>query len=335
MNFNLFTEFSFWHAAIVVILFYICIVIGFQASKTTVTETFDDNGSGNGGLLTQSLTHFAKTLVKQEPSNIYDSFYSKIYDVLFHNAIKDEFELYNIVQYVTKEAKPVSHRFPSLHKIAVLDLGCGVGHHLSIMSKQGAVVTGVDISRPMLERARDKVPGARLVHGDFMHGAVLPSGMYNIILCLFFTVYYASDVDVFFGNCSNWLKPNGYFCVHLVHSKKFDPVLEKSSKLIPLYDPQKYRDSRQTHTQLSFNKFLYTADWTFGASEHDKSSVEFREEFKYKDGSMHRIHTHTLYMHPLKYYVTKANSHGFKLEKVIDLLPAGHDHSYVYVFRKT
>jgi 2-polyprenyl-3-methyl-5-hydroxy-6-metoxy-1,4-benzoquinol methylase len=333
--------------------FYVSLVVGYYlfssssssssaASAADYEEHFDNHnkreeGGGRVGLLSRALMNFSKTLIKQDPTGIYDSFYSKVYDLVFHNGLKDEFEVYNIVQFVTKEATPARDRLSTLSKASVLDLGCGVGHHLAAFAQQGSSVTGVDISMPMLQSARNKIPSARLVHGDFMHGAILPASSYDIVLCMFFTVYYVKDVDVFFNNCNRWLKPNGYLCLHLVHTKKFDPVLEKSSKLIPAYAPQKYVSSpseRITHTELTFNKFLYSADWTFGASEHDKSVVHFKEDFKYKDGSLRRIHEHTLYMHGIKYYVTKANAHGFKLQKVIDLIPAGHDHSYIYIFKK-
>jgi len=323
---------------ILIVVFYLSIMIGYyvfgHSESVERIEHFEDKQKG---MLSRALQNFSKTIIKNDTSGIYDKFYTKIYDLLFHNALKNEFEIYNIIQFVTKEAKPAKDRIISLTKASVLDLGCGVGHHLGLFAQQGARVTGLDISMSMLQVARERIPTARLVHGDFMHGAVLPGTSYDIILCLFFTVYYVKEVDVFFNNCNQWLKPNGYFCLHLVHSKKFDPVLEKSSKLVPAYDPQKYTSPDQgriTHTELTFNKFLYTADWTFGASTNDKSIVEFKEEFKYKDGSTHRIHQHTLYMHGLKYYVAKANAHGFKLQKVIDLIPAGHDHSYIYIFKK-
>jgi ubiquinone/menaquinone biosynthesis C-methylase UbiE len=48
----------------------------------------------------------------------------------------------------------------------VLELGCGTGLMTRILLDRGAIVTGVDRSAPMLERARKRAPEATLVEHD-------------------------------------------------------------------------------------------------------------------------------------------------------------------------
>ncbi len=48
----------------------------------------------------------------------------------------------------------------------VLDLGCGFGRMMRVLSDHGFQVTGVDVSEKMIRLAREYVPEALLVHGD-------------------------------------------------------------------------------------------------------------------------------------------------------------------------
>lgn len=48
----------------------------------------------------------------------------------------------------------------------VLEVGCGSGVFLRAAADRGAVVTGLDASAALLERARARVPEADLRHGD-------------------------------------------------------------------------------------------------------------------------------------------------------------------------
>jgi ubiquinone/menaquinone biosynthesis C-methylase UbiE len=48
----------------------------------------------------------------------------------------------------------------------VLELGCGTGLMTKILLERGAIVTSVDRSAPMLERARRRAPGATFVEAD-------------------------------------------------------------------------------------------------------------------------------------------------------------------------
>ena len=56
---------------------------------------------------------------------------------------------------------------------AVLDVCCGSGDLAVAASEAGGVVTGVDFSRPMLDRARRKAPGLEWIEGD---ATALPFG---------------------------------------------------------------------------------------------------------------------------------------------------------------
>ena len=69
----------------------------------------------------------------------------------------------------------------------LLDVGCGTGRHAVALAAMGAVVTGVDLSSAMLERARARAVAAgvdiELVEAD---ARALPDGLepHNVAICL-------------------------------------------------------------------------------------------------------------------------------------------------------
>ena len=66
----------------------------------------------------------------------------------------------------------------------VLDVACGTGDMIVILMERGCTVTGVDISEEMLEVARLKVKGARLMVADAEH---LPfeDSIFDSVTCAF------------------------------------------------------------------------------------------------------------------------------------------------------
>ena len=48
----------------------------------------------------------------------------------------------------------------------MLDAGCGGGYALQLAAKRGATVAGLDACGPLLDIARERVPGADIRHGD-------------------------------------------------------------------------------------------------------------------------------------------------------------------------
>jgi ubiquinone/menaquinone biosynthesis C-methylase UbiE len=278
-----------------------------------------------------------RKVVRKTPREIYDAFYSHVYDELFLNKTKNEFEIYNIEAYTIKEPK-----YKAVYKneeIRFLDLGCGTGKHLEILLKKKYHCDGIDISPDMLEIAKKSISkqplatNTKLIQGDFTQDDTLFSyRRYTHVLCLFFTIYYVKDVEKLMKNIYESLKQGGYMCLNLVNKKKFDPILEKSSKLIPLFNPQRHSKERVTKTKLVFKKFDYIADWKF---EDNNMNVEFREQFVFKKPERKLIvNEHNFYMRNIPYYTMMAKKLGFELVKIIDLIPVSHDNSYIYLFRK-
>ena len=251
---------------------------------------------------------------------IYDRFYSDIYDELFLSTYKNQYEILQL-------RESVFNKWDSNKgKIKILDMGCGKGHHVELLNQYKYETTGIDISKYMIDNAKKKYPLHKFINGNFMDKTLFEPLSFTHITCFFYTIYYIEDVHALFQTVNTLLKQDGVFCVHIVDKRKFDPVLEKASSLIPLYNPQKH--TKKTHTSLIFNNFKYESDWDL-----EKHPAKFVEVFNFKN-NISRRNYHNLYMYPMKKYVKIANDTGFKLIQTIDLAIANHQHNYIFCFKK-
>jgi SAM-dependent methyltransferase len=251
-------------------------------------------------------------------NDVYDDFYSEIYDYLVFNSLKNDYEIGSIVNTTNPKESSI-----------ILDVGCGTGHHVASLASQHLDVIGVDISPSMIKMAKETFPQYNFQVGDVMDGSEFKFNAFTHILCLYFTIYYFKDKRRFFDNCMDWLMPGGYLVVHLVDREKFDPILPPGN---PLYiiSPQKYAKERITKTKVHFNDFIYESNFNFNKND---DVATFDEKFKFDDGKV-RKQQQVLYMEDTETILTIAQECGFILQSKIDLLKCAYEYQYLYVFVK-
>ena len=252
-------------------------------------------------------------------SDIYDDFYSDIYDYLVFNNLKDDYE----VGYIINNTSPSSQS-------KILDIGCGTGHHVSYLGAKGLDVLGIDISPSMIDKAKSNFPDYKFNVGDALNNHLFESNSFTHILCMYFTIYYFQDKAQFFNNCFKWLMPGGYLIVHLVEREHFDPILPPGNPLLYI-SPQRYAKERITSTKVKFTDFSYSADFKLDEA-NDKAL--FVEKFKNDTNGKVRKNEHTLYMPDVQQIVDEALACGFIVESNADLLQCQYEYQYLYVFVK-
>ena len=253
-------------------------------------------------------------------AEIYDDFYSSIYDELVYDNVKNDFEVGEIKRLI----KPSQQS-------RVLDIGSGNGHHVKLLKKNGYNAEGVDKSSAMVKSAKEKYPKCSFKQGDVLESMLYPGDSFSTITCLYFTIYYINDKKQFFQNCYNWLMPGGYLVLHLVNRDKFDPILNAADPL-HLVSAQKYAKERITNSLVKFNDFQYKANFSLDKS---KNLAEFDETFKDDKSGHVRQNKHKLHMETQKHILGLAKNVGFILQGKIDMVTTQYQYQYIYLLYKS
>jgi len=102
----------------------------------------------------------------------------------------------------------------------LLDLSCGEGHNTRILARKGATVTGVDLSRALIDLARESEKtdrlGIRYLVSDAADLGGLGSGQFDLVTCFMALM----DIEHYEGAISQVarvLKKNGRFVFSITH----------------------------------------------------------------------------------------------------------------------
>jgi SAM-dependent methyltransferase len=161
----------------------------------------------------------------------------------------------------------------------VLDLACGFGRHSVELARRGLRVTGLDLSRPSLERARTAADAAG-VGVDFVHGDMrrLPwTGEFDAAINLYSSFgYFATEAENqgALDEVARALEPGGRFLLETAHvfgiARQF-----RARWWDDLPDGEVLLESREFDLLSGRN----LVSWTFVAS--DGSRRELRHSFRF------------------------------------------------------
>jgi SAM-dependent methyltransferase len=103
--------------------------------------------------------------------------------------------------------------------LRVLDVGCGAGRHTRALAAAGARVTGIDLSRALLARARH-CTGATFARAD-MRRLPVRAGTMDLVVNLFTSFgYFSSDAEhaQVLVAMIQALRPGGWFAIDFLHA---------------------------------------------------------------------------------------------------------------------
>ena len=251
--------------------------------------------------------------------DLYDDFYTTIYDDLVYSSIKNDFEVGEII----RNTKPTKESI-------LLDIGSGTGHHLNLFNKEGISTIGLETSSSMIKKAKKKYPDLTFKEGDALNSMLFSQNSFTHITALYFTLYYIKNKRLFFQNCFDWLMPGGYLVIHLVNRDQFDPILPSADPLL-IISPQKYAKKRITNSLVKFKDFQYKANFNL---TKNKNKAVFTETFKDDTTAHVRQNIHTFYMPTQKHILSLAKETGFILLGKIDMVMAQYEYQYLYILQK-
>lgn len=277
---------------------------------------------------------FQNSKVKSIKENIrikkpYDSFYAPVYQTLITDQIKDrtKFEVDDLI----KQTKIKEYSNASL-----LDIGTGGGEHILLMNKKNFPnlhLTGIDKSDSMLNLSRKKLKNkpVRFIQRDVLDDDLFLPGSFSHITCYYFTIYLL-NTDKLIKNIYSWLRPGGWFAVHLVDLYKFDPILDASSPFIGT-TLQRYTKNRITESKIHFKKFLYHSNFLISNKKGTKKCY-FDEIFDFKNKPSIRKQRHTLNVFSVEQFIKKMGKNKFTLKNTTDMSHLNYPFQYILYFQK-
>ena len=263
--------------------------------------------------------------------DLFDDFYASVFTKLTQNE--------KLVQAETAICMEEFAKNTPKEQLIILDAGCGIGVGTAAFAKQGVGMTvGIDKSQAMIRYAKGTtMPNTTLTDTqkqdvefrmfDLMGPGAAAAAEFTDAVLLYFTIYYFRDLDTLFRNLALWVKPGGSLAVEVVNKYKFDPVLDTSNPWVG-FSPQKYSKDRLTKSKVVFDKFDYEAEFNL-----DDPKAEFRETFRFKDGSVRR-QKHSLYMPSMPDIIKKAQNNGWTYTKYVDLMPLSFPYGYLLFFSR-
>ena len=275
--------------------------------------------------------HLGTTDRYLENDELYDSFYASIYDQLAQGAVRTQAEIGLLLhEWTSRGGMPVE-------KMKVLDAGSGTGIATAAFAKMNvSKVIGVDKSAAMIERAEKvTIPASTLTeqqqqviefrNTDLLNPSALSAAEVTHAVMFYFVPYEVKDLEAVLRNMYVWVAPGGKLAIEVVNKHKFDPMLEAAAPWMA-FSLQKYSDKRITKSSITFDKFAYDGEFDL-----QDPSAEFRETFRFKDGTVRR-QRHRFHMPDISEIVKLGTTCGFQYDKYIDLTPIGFEYGYLLCF---
>ncbi len=241
-------------------------------------------------------------------NKIYNDMYCRLYDKLVYNDDKNGYEISRIIEGTNPDKNDL-----------VLDIGSGTGHHVGELTLNNIPAIGIDISPAMVNIAMENYPNSHFINADGLDPNILDDEMVSHITCLYFTIYYFQDKNIFFENCYNWLIPGGYLIIHLVDKYKFDKIVPSGEAM----------DAKRLESEVLFDDIEYTSKLEI----NDKSDNALFNE-KIKKDEIVIENQHQLFIEPQKKILNIAKENGFIIENMYDMVACNYDNQYLYILKK-
>jgi SAM-dependent methyltransferase len=280
-----------------------------------IISIYKDNKPIKEGFLNQK-----EKFVEKRELDLYDDFYVNIYDQLFYTELANQYEIGSIQNII----KPTSES-------NVLILGSGTGRTANTMYKENIKVTGLDQSSSMVKYAKEQYPKINFIVGDPIKSITFNQSEYTDVICLNMEIYKYKDKQAFIQNVYNWIRPGGFFVLHLVDKLKFDPVVPAGKPFV-LVNPQSFAKKRITTSSVIFNDFKYKSDFEIFPND----VVQFKEIFKDTSPGSNKVreNIHKLWMPSKQTIINQCQEAGFITYAKIDLNTAYKEYQYLYIFQK-
>jgi SAM-dependent methyltransferase len=268
----------------------------------------------------EGFTQIEPFVLKQN-NEIYDDFYSDIYDSLHNTKKRIQPELIEIIQMTE----------PSTNNSVFLDVGSGTGNMVAELVEAGFDAYGIEKSNDMISCTKKQFPEIEIVHADVLDSMMFEKGTFTHILCTYFTIYNFKNKEKFFRNCYYWMKPNSYLILHLVHPQKFKQIIPFPNTEITI-DDNSNSNSRILKNRAIFDDFEYNACYDI-PNQDENHKCMCTEMFTDINTNHIRQNEQTLYMESIDYIINLASLNGFIIKGKSNM-NNGDSNQFLYILER-
>ena len=154
-------------------------------------------------------------------NDCFDDFYISMYNTIYNTYKQFPIELEHII----KSTMPTNNS-------VILDLCSRTGLFVNELNKYNYNAHGLENCNNMIEFSNNNYPKNNIIKGTITDPMTFNINSFTHIICNNFNIYRFKDKGLMFRHCYYWLKPNGYFIVHLIDPYKFDTKIFKKNLMI-------------------------------------------------------------------------------------------------------
>ena len=264
-----------------------------------------------------SSTSRSGVIVKKD-ADVKDAFYAAVYDQLFNQKVNNAYEVGAII-----------NKYPDIsNQTVALDIGAGTGAYMNAFVQHGITdITGIESSADMVAQAKKSYPGLNIIKGDPTVVSSFKPESFTLVTMMNFEVYYIPNTEQLFSNIYAWLKPGGYFVLHLVDPRKFNAAsMLGGDNPVPTPTP----DGKKAHSVVKFNDFEYKSDVQIFPNDF----VQYMEVFTDDKTGKVRKNVRNFKMPSPQTFIELATGVGFNMLGQIELVKAQKEHQFFYLFYK-
>lgn len=279
------------------------------------------SGSFMEGFIQNSSSSSSGNVIVKQDANTKDAFYAAVYDQLFNQKVNNAYEVGTII-----------NKYPDIsNQTVALDVGAGTGAYMNAFIQNGITdITGIESSADMIAQAKNAYPSLNLniVQGDPTVASAFKPNSFTLVSMLNFEVYYIPNTEQLFSNIYDWLKPGGYFVLHLVDPRKFNPSSMLGGENASTNTPTPTKNGAQS--VVKFNDFEYKSDVQIFPND----MVQYMEVFTHDKTGKVRKYVRNFKMPSPQTFIELATGVGFNMLGQIDLVKAQKEYQYFYLFYK-
>lgn len=263
-----------------------------------------------------SSSKVSDNLIVKNGDDTKDAFYASVYDNLFNQSVNNVYEVGELI-----------NKFPDIsNQTVALVVGAGTGAYMNAFIQNGITdVTGIESSSDMVEKAKQLYPSMNIVNGDPTVVSAFKPDSFTLVSLLNFEVYHIPNTEQLFSNVYAWLKPGGYFVLHLVDPHRFN-----AASLLGGANANVNSSKNGAQSAVKFHNFNYRSD----VQVFPNDMVQYMEVFTDDKTGKVRKNVRNFKMPQLHEFIGLATGVGFNMLGQIDLVKAQKEYQYFYLFYK-